>query len=327
MNQKNYSIFLIFLSFVKLMNQDHYHNFGSTSSNSQNIESSTSSQPVDYNHLSYPEHQHQHQHHHPQNHDVENCRDCKVYRNTTCFNCGTTTTPLWRRDDDGNNICNACGLYYKLHNVHRPLSMKRTIIHRRKRVHMARKYTTHPQPPEDPPMRRTSTPAIFDPHFNNIERRESTTSISSTHSQGLPPIHSPSNQNEPLPNLRSFIHSIMNEPEPSSNQDPIQKLISNTLSLNNTTAFTSMLLLEPAKVCKALSNRRDELQMEIDTINHLLSEYNTSREALHPSENAPPNNTIRSLLEAIQSNAKRLTQQQTIPSRRHSTTDLYNQKE
>ena len=51
-----------------------------------------------------------------------------------CANCRTTTTPLWRRDEAGNTICNACGLYYKLHNVHRPVSMKRSVIKRRKRI-------------------------------------------------------------------------------------------------------------------------------------------------------------------------------------------------
>ncbi|KAI8335360.1 iron transporter biosynthesis regulating transcription factor, partial [Chlamydoabsidia padenii] len=51
-----------------------------------------------------------------------------------CANCRTTTTPLWRRDDQGNTICNACGLYYKLHKVHRPVSMKRNVIKRRKRM-------------------------------------------------------------------------------------------------------------------------------------------------------------------------------------------------
>ena len=34
-----------------------------------------------------------------------------------CVNCGCTTSTLWRRNNDGETVCNACGLYFKLHGV------------------------------------------------------------------------------------------------------------------------------------------------------------------------------------------------------------------
>ncbi len=42
---------------------------------------------------------------------------------TSCANCKTTTTTLWRRNQGGEPVCNACGLYYKLHNVSTKFSL------------------------------------------------------------------------------------------------------------------------------------------------------------------------------------------------------------
>ncbi|KAJ3860422.1 hypothetical protein EV359DRAFT_49129 [Lentinula novae-zelandiae] len=50
-----------------------------------------------------------------------------------CYNCHTTATPLWRKDDEGKTVCNACGLYYKLHGSARPISMKSDVIRKRSR--------------------------------------------------------------------------------------------------------------------------------------------------------------------------------------------------
>ena len=52
---------------------------------------------------------------------------------TTCKNCHTPETTLWRRGPAGEPLCNACGLYQKLHGSRRPLNMKKDGIQTRNR--------------------------------------------------------------------------------------------------------------------------------------------------------------------------------------------------
>jgi hypothetical protein len=48
-----------------------------------------------------------------------------------CTNCGTTKTTAWRRNAEGKLVCNACGLYYRLHKHARPVSMRKDFIQTR----------------------------------------------------------------------------------------------------------------------------------------------------------------------------------------------------
>ena len=56
----------------------------------------------------------------------------------TCQNCSTSTTPLWRRDEYGSVLCNACGLFLKLHGRPRPISLKTDVIKSRNRAKVMR---------------------------------------------------------------------------------------------------------------------------------------------------------------------------------------------
>lgn len=46
-----------------------------------------------------------------------------------CTNCHTRTTPLWRKTAQGDLLCNACGLFYKLHGILRPLNNSASAQH------------------------------------------------------------------------------------------------------------------------------------------------------------------------------------------------------
>jgi len=64
----------------------------------------------------------------------KNCRVSTSRREgLSCNNCLTQTTTLWRRTSEGGTVCNACGLYQKLHNTPRPITMKKEMIQTRNR--------------------------------------------------------------------------------------------------------------------------------------------------------------------------------------------------
>ncbi|KAJ7499119.1 hypothetical protein FB451DRAFT_1204305 [Mycena latifolia] len=79
-----------------------------------------------------------------------------------CYNCHTTATPLWRKDDEGKTVCNACGLYYKLHGSAHPISMKSDVIRKRSR-HDARRggvsASVSETPTASPGVSRRASPA------------------------------------------------------------------------------------------------------------------------------------------------------------------------
>merc|ERR1712045_727957 len=55
---------------------------------------------------------------------------------TACANCATTTTTLWRRIKENVTVCNACGLYFKVHGKDRPTQLRKDVVQTRKRKSM-----------------------------------------------------------------------------------------------------------------------------------------------------------------------------------------------
>ncbi|CAI9722189.1 transcription factor GATA-4-like isoform X1 [Octopus vulgaris] len=90
----------------------------------------------------------------------------------SCANCHTSTTTLWRRNNEGEPVCNACGLYFKLHGVNRPLAMKKDGIQTRKRK------------PKN--LAKSKTPIKSEPSLNDVK------------TSGSPPTLHGHNQHSPI---------------------------------------------------------------------------------------------------------------------------------
>ncbi|CAH2356044.1 transcriptional regulator Gzf3p [[Candida] railenensis] len=83
-----------------------------------------------------------------------------------CRNCKTQTTPLWRRDETGQVLCNACGLFLKLHGRPRPISLKTDTIKSRNRI-------------KQPNSAKSSVP-----NTPELKSKDSTTPVKSSSSAG-----------------------------------------------------------------------------------------------------------------------------------------------
>lgn len=103
---------------------------------------------------------------------------CHGPASTGCTNCGTKVTPLWRKGLGGTLLCNACGLYLKLHHVNRPVRYRADVIRKRSRF-------DHKEKPSQvgTPLAKVESPVSLEDHESYSHNQDG--SSPSPFSQGM----------------------------------------------------------------------------------------------------------------------------------------------
>ncbi|XP_049606655.1 zinc finger transcription factor Trps1 isoform X2 [Syngnathus scovelli] len=147
-----------------------------------------------------------------------------------CANCLTTKTSLWRKNANGGYVCNACGLYQKLHSTPRPLNIIKQnngeqIIRRRTR----KRLNPDTLPPENPAPKQQRPTA--EERVNGDESDRSCASVKSQQQQQPSPrSRSPRSTQVFLANQTLEIHRRMpplllpSHPAPSEVADVLAKV-------------------------------------------------------------------------------------------------------
>ncbi|XP_062943853.1 transcription factor GATA-4 isoform X2 [Cynocephalus volans] len=162
----------------------------------------------------------------------------------SCANCQTTTTTLWRRNAEGEPVCNACGLYMKLHGVPRPLAMRKEGIQTRKRkpknLNKAKTPTGPPGSESLPPtssasstssnatsnsseeMRPIKTEPGLSSHYGHSSSMSQTFSVSTVSGHG-PSVHPVLSALKLSP--QGYVSPVSQSPQASSKQDSWNSLV------------------------------------------------------------------------------------------------------
>lgn len=263
----------------------------------------------------------------------ESCAGCPAFNQhqvnrqaLICANCRTTTTPLWRRDESGNTICNACGLYYKLHGMHRPVSMKRSVIKRRKRVVVAETSSSaSASPPEEKLDDEGSTEDKHQHHRQVVVRKQpknkSPTKSSNSNSNNPSSSSPPTFKHDEVPPIEDYIVPKRQSPGTSTTTTtPFMTTTTTTTTSSSSVSSPPPPLVAPRPRLPQPSNGIESLLLaaEVDvgtTTSH--NNSNNNNTTLLPPISLPPL-TSSSSLSDFDDALDRLVRLRRQPSSQHT---------
>ncbi|EGV60379.1 hypothetical protein CANTEDRAFT_132166 [Yamadazyma tenuis ATCC 10573] len=160
-----------------------------------------------------------------------------------CHNCKTQTTPLWRRDETGQVLCNACGLFLKLHGRPRPSSLKTDTIKSRNRVKQSGSNSTKSSAPNTPKLESKDHGTTPKPSIKKSPKLSKKMDASQTHASGTPQVYT-HQFNSPTLHLQNhhLSHTVQPLHYPSStptNFAPGLQRITSPLLLSNTSSISN----------------------------------------------------------------------------------------